>query len=182
MFYVLFLGCRETHYQKADLKRITGLTYLSKLCLTSPVSFVRVGKNIFVLLHVCMFCYSVLCSFFHPSLWMDPSGAAPMPGVDTVAGRLQECEALSQVSGSVSVLPCAHHQTIKITLQAINYLVALTPLGLYCLILSENHLKLLVNRTLWEKIIHPHFGISAQGTVDSGKQLILWIWHLPISL
>lgn len=45
------------------------------------------------------------------------SGAAPLPGVDTVAGRLQECEALSQVSASVSVLPNIHHQTIKITLQ-----------------------------------------------------------------
>lgn len=45
------------------------------------------------------------------------SGAAPLPGVDTVTGRLQECDALSQMSGSVSVLPYIHHQTIKIALQ-----------------------------------------------------------------
>lgn len=102
-----------------------------------------------------------------------------MPGVDTVAGRLQECEALSQVTGSVSVLPCTHHQTIKITLQAINYLVALSPLQLYCLILSENHLKFLVNKILREKTIHPHVGVLAHGTIDGGKQLISQIRHLP---
>ena len=52
----------------------------------------------------------------HPFVCVS-SGAAPLPGVDIVAGRLQECEALSQVSASVSVLPNIHHQTIKITLQ-----------------------------------------------------------------
>lgn len=44
-------------------------------------------------------------SFFFFSCLCVLSGAAPLPGVDTVAGRLQECEALSQVSASVSVLP-----------------------------------------------------------------------------
>lgn len=33
------------------------------------------------------------------------SGSAPLSGVDTVAGQLQECEAMSQVSASVSILP-----------------------------------------------------------------------------
>lgn len=45
------------------------------------------------------------------------SGAAQLPALDTMVGRLQECDALSQVSGSVSVLPYIHHQTIKITIQ-----------------------------------------------------------------
>lgn len=33
-------------------------------------------------------------------------------------GRLQECEALSQVSSSVSILPKIHQQTIQIILQS----------------------------------------------------------------
>ncbi|XP_075936788.1 uncharacterized protein C8orf34 homolog isoform X2 [Anarhichas minor] len=41
-------------------------------------------------------CGLTLCSVLSVLL----SGAAPLPGVDTAAGRLQECEALSQVSGS----------------------------------------------------------------------------------
>ncbi|TMS15976.1 Uncharacterized protein E3U43_013269, partial [Larimichthys crocea] len=48
-----------------------------------------------------------------------PDISSPLPGVDTVAGRLQECEALSQVSAS----PLLSRESAK------------------------NHLKLLVNRT-----------------------------------
>lgn len=84
-------------------------------------------------------------SFFSSCLCVS-SGAAPLPGVDTAAGRLQECEALSQVSGSVSVLPTSitkqlrslysHHLPRRSLLRS-----------LYCLSVSENHLRLLVNRT-----------------------------------
>lgn len=74
------------------------------------------------------------------------SGAAPLLGVDTVAGRLQECESMSQVSGSVSVL------SPSITKQLRSLYIHQLPcyalfLSLYCLRLSENHLKALINRT-----------------------------------
>ena len=108
-------GCRGTVYQTADLKRSTGLTYLNKLYLTSPVSCSSNSKKLFFS-HF-MWSHALLCSllsFFPLFVCVCVcvcvcvlSGAAPLPGVDTVAGRLQECEALSQVSASVSVLPAS---------------------------------------------------------------------------
>ena len=89
---------------------------------------------------------SPLCCPPPPCLCVS-SGAAPLPGVDTVAGRLQECEALSQVSASVSVLPNIHHQTIKITLQPSITMSLSPPQRLLSREWMKNHLEPLVNRT-----------------------------------
>lgn len=74
------------------------------------------------------------------------SGAAPLLGVDTVAGRLQECESLSQVSGSVSVL------SPSITKQLRSLYIHQLPrcalfLSLYYLRLKKKTPQALVNRT-----------------------------------
>lgn len=59
--YVLFLGCRETLYQTADLRRSTGLTHLNKLSLTSPVS----SKSTFWFSFTSVrFCDDLHCFFF----------------------------------------------------------------------------------------------------------------------
>ena len=64
------------------------------------------------------------------------SGAAPLPGVDTVAGRLQECEALSQVSGSVSVLPTSITKQLR-SLYSHQLLCCSLLRNFYCLRLSK---------------------------------------------
>lgn len=104
MCTVLSPGCRATVYQMADLKRSTGLVYLSKPYLTSHVSCTTQFKSKVVISLTCLWSHA-LSFLFSFAVLCTMSGAAPLPGVDTVAGRLQECEALSQVSGSVSVLP-----------------------------------------------------------------------------
>lgn len=88
-----FPGCRETHYQTADQKRSIGHTYLNKLYLIYLVSC-----SSYLIYKIFMPLHSALSFLF-------PSFVAPLPGLDTVAGRLQECDTLSQMSGSVSVLP-----------------------------------------------------------------------------
>lgn len=98
---------------------------------------------IFVLSRSTLLCFS---SFFFLSCLCVLSGAAPLPGVDTVAGRLQECEALSQVSGSVSVLPTSITKQLRSPYSHQLPCRSLL-LGLYCPRVSENHLKPLVNRT-----------------------------------
>lgn len=150
MCYVLSLGCRGTVYQTTDLKKSTGRTYLNKLCLTSHVSC----KNSAISVSFSSFLFSTFfvlsCSVvsFFPCLCALRvlSGAAPLPGVDTVAGRLQECEAVSQVSGSVSVLPTSITKQLR-SLYSHQLPRRSLVLGLYCLRVSENHLKLLVNTT-----------------------------------
>lgn len=75
---------------------------------------------------------------------------APLPGVDMVTGRLQECEALSQMSGSVSVLPTSITKQLR-SLYSHHFPRRSLLCNFYCLRLSENHLKPLVNRTrLWQ--------------------------------
>ncbi len=100
-------GCRGTACQTADLKRSPGLMYLNKLYLTSPVSCTTQLKfkvTFFYIFVVSRSAPSFLSLFLCVCVCV-LSGAAPLPRVDTVAGRLQECDALSQVSASVSVLP-----------------------------------------------------------------------------
>lgn len=104
---VLSLGYRETVYQTADLKSSTGLTYPNKLYLTSPVSCTKQLKFSAV---INIYVFSHFCGLTHPALSFSSclcvlSGSAPLSGLDTVAGQLQECEATSQVSASVSILP-----------------------------------------------------------------------------
>lgn len=59
-----------------------------------------------------LFFHTLLCLSFLP-VRVCCLGSAPLPGVDTVAGRLQECEALSQVSASVSILPSSITQQFR---------------------------------------------------------------------
>lgn len=133
--FVLSLGCRGTVYQTADLKKSTGLTYLNKLYLTSPVSTTQFKFKVRYFLH---FCGLTLCSvlFFFSSCLCVLCGAAPLPGVDTVAGRFQECEALSQVSGSVSVLPTSITKQLR-SLYSHQLPCCSLLLSLYCPRLSE---------------------------------------------
>ncbi|CAG5895917.1 unnamed protein product [Menidia menidia] len=92
---------RGTLYQTTDLKRSTGLTYRNKLYLTYPVSVQHTvqSQDILFLSHDCKRLLSCALSFVSHVLCV-LSGAALLPGVDMVAGRLQECEGLSQVSAS----------------------------------------------------------------------------------
>uniref|UniRef100_A0A3Q3NLE5 Chromosome 8 open reading frame 34 n=1 Tax=Mastacembelus armatus TaxID=205130 RepID=A0A3Q3NLE5_9TELE len=96
------LGYRGTVYQTADLKRSTGFTYLNKPYLTSPVSCIRVQAqcSFFFFFYLFLHYNIMLCSVLLFSRLCVFPGVAPLPGVDTVTGRLQECESLSQVSGS----------------------------------------------------------------------------------
>lgn len=57
-----------------------------------------------------IYVFSHFCGLTHPALSFSSclcvlSGSAPLSGLDTVVGQLQECEATSQVSASVSILP-----------------------------------------------------------------------------
>lgn len=65
---------------------------------------VQIRFLIFLSVSTILWSHALLCPSFPPCFCV-LFGAAQLPGLDTVAARLQECEASSQVSGSVSVLP-----------------------------------------------------------------------------
>ncbi len=91
------------------------------------------------------------------------SGAAPLPRVDTVAGRLQECDALSQVSASVSVLPTSITKQLRSL-----YSHQLPSSSLLLYLKKKKHLKPLWIGQHPSKTIHLYVGILAH-TVDSAE-------------
>lgn len=110
------------------------------------------------------FCGLMLCSvpLFPPLCVCVLSGAAPLPRVDTVAGRLQECEALSQVSASVSVLPTSITKQLR-SLYSHELPCDSVLLSLWCPD-SERKTTSNLSRQDSTQAIHPYVGISAYTT------------------
>lgn len=94
-------------------------------------------------------------------------GAAPLPGVDSATGRVQECESSSHVSTSVSVLPQSLSQQLR---SVCTHQFPRRVLTAYC----PDHLQL--NRTMshpsLDKNAIPQLGshcitlLSSQGTCE----------------
>lgn len=95
-------GCRETVYQGADLKRSADLTSPNR---PSRTSHVRCAAQ--------LQCYAAtpVCSVDRRRPFFC---AALLPGVDMLPGRLLECEALSQVSSSVSIFPTSISKQLRL--------------------------------------------------------------------
>lgn len=131
-----FPGCRETHYQTADQKRSIGHTYLNKLYLIYLVSC-----SSYLIYKIFMPFHSAL-SFLFPSfvriVWSSSfarvgHSGGTTPGMRHLISDVRLCKCP----------PYIHHQTIKIALQP-SITSSLSPPRL---LLSQNHLEPLVNRT-----------------------------------
>ena len=121
MCYVLFLGCRGTVYLTADPKRSTGLAYLNKLYLISPVSCVtvQIQSRVYLyslplfFLHFCglmlLFCpfFLFMCVFWSSSIARSGHGGGTVAGMRGRVSSIRLCKCP----------PYIHHQTIKITIQ-----------------------------------------------------------------